>query len=110
MYVASIQVYQTTCNGLVRGCLSVGVSVVSQGKTVLGAQVTITVTAPTGATQTLIATSGGLGGYARFSISPLNAGVYTVTVTNVTAPNMTYMPALNAVSSVTYTVTSSTRR
>jgi hypothetical protein len=110
MHVAAMTMYQATCNGQPRSCLQLGVRIASQGRDVVGAQVTVLITAPDGATQSLTATTGGLGNYARFTITPLSLGTYTASVTNVTAPALTYDPAENTITSVSVVVKSATRR
>jgi hypothetical protein len=110
IHVGGIVMYVASCNGVPRSCVRAGVKPLStQGQIVPGAVVTALVTAPGRAPATLTATADGFG-WAAFDIPISGAGVYTLTVTNLTAPFLDYAPESNVVTSASYRFDGAIRR
>jgi hypothetical protein len=76
----------------------------SQGRYVSGAAVTITITSPKGAVQTLTSTTDSRGQAKVKSMASDGAGRYRVSVSNVSAASRPYDPAQNRTSAITITV------
>jgi hypothetical protein len=96
MYVANIAVFRATCNGLIGGCLKWGVQLKSHNRVVVGGQVSVTITKPNGQVLNLTATTDSSGGAAFVTVADVK-GDWTLTVTNASAPNYVYVPALNVI-------------